>query len=56
MIIPDDTQPLVTLGIDVNDKLVVLSYLELEALVELLHDALEVITTQDFIENNTTLQ
>lgn len=56
MNIPDDTQPLVVLGIDTNDKLVVLSYLELEGLIQLLEDAIDVISTEEFITNNTTLQ
>jgi hypothetical protein len=56
MNIPDDTQPLVLLGIDQNDRLVVLSYLELEGLVELLEDAIDIVTTEDFVTNNTTLQ
>ena len=53
MNIPDDTELLVGLGIDENDKLVIASYLEMEELEAFLEDCLDIVRTRNLKESFT---
>lgn len=53
MNLPDDTDLVVGLGIDKDDKLVIASYLEMEDLEAFLEDCLDIVRTKNFKENFT---
>ena len=53
MNLPEDTELVVALGVDENDRLVIASYLELEDLESFLEDCLEIVKEKQLKESFT---
>lgn len=55
MMLPEDSQAVVALGIDKDDRLLIATYLEMDDLEDFLEDALEIVRERN-LKDGFTLQ